>query len=104
VLLVQRVLEEGWKIEAAAVAQGVSERTVYRWLARWRAGDHELLDRSSAPHRVPRRTSPAVERMIELPIADDFDCHRGCARDGGVDGVRGVGTTGTQPTVTPRTR
>jgi transposase InsO family protein len=65
VLLVQRVLLEGWKVEAAAVAQGVSERTVYRWLARWRAGDHELLDRSSAPHRVPRRTPVAVERMIE---------------------------------------
>jgi transposase InsO family protein len=65
VLLVQRVLEEGWKIEAAAVAQGVSERTVYRWLARWRAGDHELLDRSSTPHRVPRRTPVSVERTIE---------------------------------------
>src|SRR5439155_23846575 len=38
---------------------------VYRWLARWRAGDGELRDRSSAPHRVPRRTPRRVEATIE---------------------------------------
>jgi transposase InsO family protein len=64
-LLVQRVLEEHWKIADVSVAMGVSERTVYRWLARWRCGDHELLDRSSAPKRVPRRTPRAVEALIE---------------------------------------
>jgi hypothetical protein len=31
VLLVQRVLEERWTVEDADDAQGVSERTVYRW-------------------------------------------------------------------------
>src|SRR5205807_2266555 len=55
----------GWKVSRVASAQGVSERTVYRWLARWRAGDHRLLDRSSAPKRVPRRTPRAVEALIE---------------------------------------
>jgi transposase InsO family protein len=65
VLLVRRVLEEDWTIGQAAAAQGVSERTVYRWLARWREGDHELLDHSSAPRRVPRRTPASVERLIE---------------------------------------
>lgn len=64
-LLVRRVLEEGWKVAEAAAAFGISERTVYRWLARWRAGDHRLLDRSSAPKRVPRRTPRAVEALIE---------------------------------------
>jgi transposase InsO family protein len=64
-LLVQRVLEERWKIADVAVALGVSERTVYRWLARWKAGDHQLSDRSSAPKRVPRRTPRGVEAMIE---------------------------------------
>jgi transposase InsO family protein len=64
-LLVQRVLEEHWKVSDVAVALGVSERTAYRWLARWRAGDRELLDRSSAPKRVPRRTPRAVEQVIE---------------------------------------
>src|SRR6266542_2883860 len=64
-LLVARVLEERWKVADAAAAFGISERTVYRWLARWRAGDRHLMDRSSAPQRVPRRTSAAVEALIE---------------------------------------
>jgi transposase InsO family protein len=64
-LLVRRVLEERWKVADVAAAQGVSERTVYRWLARWRAGDHRLFDHSSAPKRVPRRTSRVVEALIE---------------------------------------
>jgi transposase InsO family protein len=64
-LLVVRVLEEHWKIADVAVAFGISERTVYRWLARWRAGDRHLLDHSSAPKRVPRRTPRSVEAVIE---------------------------------------
>ena len=64
-LLVQRVLEEHWKVSQVAVAFGISERTAYRWLARWRAGDRQLVDRSSAPKRVPRRTARSVEALIE---------------------------------------
>lgn len=64
-LLVSRVLEEHWKVADAAAAFGISERTAYRWLARWRAGDRRLLDRSSAPKRVPRRTPRAIEALIE---------------------------------------
>ena len=64
-LLVQRVLEESWKVADVAVAMGVSERTAYRWLARFRAGDRQLVDRSSAPRWVPRRTPRVVEVLIE---------------------------------------
>lgn len=64
-LLVRRVLEERWKVAEVAAAFGISERTVYRWLARWRTGDRDLGDRSSAPKRVPRRTAQSVERLIE---------------------------------------
>lgn len=64
-LLVRRVVEEHWKVADVAAAFGVSERTAYRWLKRWRTGDHELHDRSSAPKRVPRRTPRAVEVLIE---------------------------------------
>jgi transposase InsO family protein len=65
VLLVRRVLEERWKVREVATAFGVSQRTAYRWLARWRAGDRVLRDRSSAPKRVSGRTPAAVEQVIE---------------------------------------
>jgi transposase InsO family protein len=44
---------------------GVSERTAHKWLARWRAeGPDGLLDRSSAPRRIPHRTDPRTEQVI----------------------------------------
>ncbi len=64
-LLVRRVLVDAWKVADVAAAMGVSERTAYRWLARFRAGDQRLVDRCSAPRRVPRRTPKAVEALIE---------------------------------------
>jgi transposase InsO family protein len=64
-LLVDRIVFEGWTVQEAADAAGVSQRTTYRWLARWREGDVVLADRSSAPRRVPRRTAPKIERLIE---------------------------------------
>jgi transposase InsO family protein len=65
-LLVERVLEDGWTVLAAAQAAGVSRTTVYRWIARFRAeGTVGLVDRSSAPRRrpgaLPRRE---VERIL----------------------------------------
>jgi transposase-like protein len=63
-LMVARVLQQHWKVADVAAAFGISERTVYRWLARRRAGDVQLLDRSSAPKRVPRRTPKSVEALI----------------------------------------
>jgi transposase InsO family protein len=56
-LVVERVLKEGWSARTAAEAAGVAERTVYRWIARYRnEGEGGLLDRSSAPHTTPNRT------------------------------------------------
>jgi transposase InsO family protein len=55
-LLVRRIEEEGWSLMAAAEAAGISERTARKWLGRWRSeGEAGLLDRSSAPRRVPSR-------------------------------------------------
>jgi len=67
-LLVSRIEEEGWSVMAAAEAAGISERTVYRWLARWRAeGEAGLLDRCCAPRRIPHRTAPErVEAIASL--------------------------------------
>jgi len=54
--LVRRVVEQGWSLKAAAEAAGVSVRCARKWVGRYRAGDRELLDRSSAPRRVANRT------------------------------------------------
>ena len=65
-LLVERIERQGWSVMAAAEAAGISERTTYRWLARWRVeGEAGLLDRSSAPKRIPHRTAPERVRAIE---------------------------------------
>ena len=60
-LLVSRVREQGWRVADAAKAAGVSQRTAYTWLARYRAGGATALkDRTSAPGRRPHAT-PADE-------------------------------------------
>jgi transposase InsO family protein len=63
-LLCERVRHEGWTVHEAAEAADCSERTCYRWLSRYDAGE-ALADRSSAPHRVPGRTPEAIEGAIE---------------------------------------
>ena len=64
-LLVARVLEQGWSVTAAAEAAGVTERTVWRWLGRWRAeGEAGLLDRSSRPRRSPGQLPAATVEAI----------------------------------------
>jgi transposase InsO family protein len=64
-LLIERVLELGWSVTAAAEAAGVSERTVYRWLARWRQeGERGLRDRSSRPLSSPRRLPASKVQAI----------------------------------------
>lgn len=66
-LLVQRVLKEGLRPEEAAQAQGVSVRTVYKWLRRYRdEGFDGLKERSSRPHRSPLATTGViVDQIIE---------------------------------------
>jgi transposase InsO family protein len=64
-LLIRRIEEEGWSLITAAEAAGISERSARKWLARWRAeGDAGLLDRSSAPGRIPHRTPKTVVEAI----------------------------------------
>jgi transposase len=66
-LLVERI-DAGWSLAQAAAAAGVSDRTAAKWRARWRAeGEVGLLDRSSAPQRVPHRTPGLrVEAIVAL--------------------------------------
>ena len=64
-LLVERI-ESGEKPEVVAQAMGVSRRTAYKWLGRYREeGEAGLQDRSSRRHRYPNRTPRHRRRQIE---------------------------------------
>ncbi len=64
-VLIHRVTELGWTMAQAAAASGVSARTGYKWLARYRAEGHAGLDdRRSAPQRRPHRTAARLEQWI----------------------------------------
>jgi transposase InsO family protein len=64
--LARRVVDEGWTLRAAAEAAGVSVRCARKWVGRYRAGDLELHDRSSAPRRVANRTPAERVAVIVL--------------------------------------
>ena len=68
VMLVKRVLELGWSVEATAKATGISRRTVYKWLRRFRLeGAAGLADRSSRPHCSPTQLQLEKEHLaLEL--------------------------------------
>jgi len=64
-LIVQRVRVEGWAVAHTAKAMGISRQCAHRWIRRWDAeGDAGLWDRSSRPHRSPRRTPAGVEQRV----------------------------------------
>lgn len=67
-LLVDRVRSQRWTVARAARAAGVTRRTTYKWLKRFEEdGETALHDRSSRPHRIPRRTPHrAIRRMEQL--------------------------------------
>jgi transposase len=63
-LIVDRVLA-GHRPGEVAKQLGVSRQTVYTWVRRLRAeGEAGLADRSSRPHRMPRRTSAETTAAI----------------------------------------
>lgn len=64
-LLIERVIGDGRPVAHVAKELGVSRQCAHRWVARFRAeGEAGLVDRSSRPHRQPRRTSSEVERQV----------------------------------------
>jgi transposase InsO family protein len=65
--MVRRVVEQGWSVTKAAAAAEVSDRTCRKWVDRYRReGEAGLLDRSSAPGRIPHRTAPERVELIRL--------------------------------------
>ncbi len=66
-ILVQRVLQEHWPVKGVATALGVSPRTVYKWVARYKAeGMAGLQDRRSTAHRRPHALAPAWLELIRI--------------------------------------
>ena len=64
-LLIQRILRQAWPIALAAAAAGVSRRSAFKWLRRYREqGEAGLQDRSSRPHRMPRATPTEWQQLI----------------------------------------
>jgi transposase InsO family protein len=63
--LARCVVDDGWPIRRAAERFQVSPTTAARWAGRYRQlGAVGMVDRSSRPHRSPRRTPTRVERRI----------------------------------------
>ena len=86
-LMVQRVMEQGMRPRQVAEQLGVNVSTVYKWLRRCAEGGPAALhDRSSRPHRSPRRlpvervatiaalrrmrlSSPEIAASLSLPVS-----------------------------------
>ena len=68
--LVRCVVVDGWAVARAAERFQVSQTTVRRWVSRYElAGRGGLVDRSSRPHRSPRRTpQPLVRKIVHLRL------------------------------------
>ncbi len=63
--MVEAVLQRELTAQVAARQAGLSERTVRKWLARYRSeGAAGLRDRSSRPQRSPRQTPPAQAAVV----------------------------------------
>lgn len=64
-LIVHRIRQEQRSPAEVAAAAGISLRTTYKWLRRYRLGGRPALeDASSRPHRQPRRTAPETVAAI----------------------------------------
>jgi transposase InsO family protein len=57
------LVADGVTITAAALLVGCSRQTASKWVGRGRRGEG-LVDRSSRPHRSPRRTLASVEQAV----------------------------------------
>ena len=64
-LLITRILEDRLRPREAAQAMGVSLRTAYKWLARYKnEGNDGLHNRSSRPRYFPHETPPDQQQQI----------------------------------------
>ena len=66
--LARRIVDHGWPIARAAERFQVARTTATKWSERYRElGPAGMADRSSRPHRSPRRTpQPVVRKIVHL--------------------------------------
>jgi transposase InsO family protein len=79
--VVERVGLGVWSVAAAAEAAGVTERTIYRWLARFRDhGEAGLVDRPPVARHQPRKTPPdrvdviCALRRLRMTASEIAEC------------------------------
>jgi hypothetical protein len=58
-LLVNRILVDGWRVAEAAQSAGISERSAYKWLARFRTGGVGSFATEARP--------PSGQRCVSRP-------------------------------------
>lgn len=62
---VEKSIRRGQSFSSLCAEFGISCKTGYKWLNRYRQeGVQGLQDRSRRPHHSPKRTAPEVERVI----------------------------------------
>lgn len=84
-LLVERIVGDRRPVSHVAKELGISRQAAHRWVARFRAeGVSGLHDRSSRPHRMPRRTATVVEEAV---ITARLELRQGRDRVAEVTGV-----------------
>jgi transposase InsO family protein len=66
---VRLALQEGANRRELCRRFGISADVGYKWLARWGAGDTQLVDRSRRPHASPSRTGDELEAAV-LQVRD----------------------------------
>ena len=66
---VRLALQEGANRRELCRRFGISPDVGYKWLRRWKAGDHELADQPRRPKRMPRRSEPVLEARV-LAVRD----------------------------------
>jgi HEAT repeat protein len=83
-----QLVERGATLRRAAEACNVALSTAHRWVVRWRAASSSdrasgacLRDRSSRPHRSPRRVDAATEQRVVGTLVSLSDDEDGDVRD-----------------------
>ncbi|MGA7326411.1 MAG: IS481 family transposase [Rhodomicrobium sp.] len=82
-LMIERIRKQGWTVVQAAEAAGVSERTAYKWLARYRGGGAAALHNARPvprrlAHRLPQSQIASIESLRRQRLSGPAIARRLC--------------------------